>query len=73
MVITPAAITDFTTYAKTSWKWSGVDRVDVTREAAYIFLASLNALIVPRRFFSSAEDFDTLVRTAREYQARFRG
>jgi hypothetical protein len=49
-------------------RWSGVERIAVDREAFYIYLSSVLAIVVPRRAFGSDAEFRAFAQLASTYR-----
>jgi hypothetical protein len=68
IVISPEGVTDSSELGQTSTAWRAVERVVTTEAHAYIYINALAAVIVPRRAFADAAEFEKFVRIAREHQ-----
>jgi hypothetical protein len=51
-----------------NFSWATVPRICQTEEYAFIYTTTYQAIIVPRRAFASAEEFQEFVATARAYR-----
>jgi hypothetical protein len=47
--------------------WTGVDKIAVTKDHAFIYVNTSAAIILPRRAFASDHDFTDFVETAQRY------
>src|SRR4051812_35690852 len=66
--ISPEGISDATEFSQNSIKWNGVERVIVDGDYAFIYFNALAAIIVPKRAFATAAEFEQFVRTSEAYQ-----
>ncbi|MCL4787363.1 MAG: YcxB family protein [Verrucomicrobia bacterium] len=55
---------------QTSTAWQAVERVANTGDHAFVYTSAMAAIIVPRRAFSSAAEFDQFVRAASDYNVK---
>lgn len=68
VTIAPEGITKAGDFDRTTIAWSGVERVVKDKDHAFVYISALAAIIVPRRAFSDAVEFDEFVMKAARYQ-----
>jgi hypothetical protein len=73
VTITPIEITAAGELTSTTVRWKAVERIEVVEAYAYVYFSALQAVIVPRRAFSSDTEFSAWVETARKYITDERG
>jgi hypothetical protein len=47
--------------------WTGVEKIGVTKEHAFFYLSTAQALVLPRRAFANDHEFTDFVETAQRY------
>lgn len=70
VAISSEGITDSGELGQTSTAWRAVERVANTGDHAFVYTNAMAAIIVPRRAFSSAAEFDRFVRAASDYNVK---
>ena len=68
LTIAPNQVTIATSVTHTVARWSVVERIAVEDTAAYFYLSSVSAQIVPRRAFESRDKFELFVSTAKRFR-----
>lgn len=63
-------LAEATEVSETTTSWSGVERVSVSEEHAFIYVSALAAITVPRRAFPSETEFNSFVRAATDLQTK---
>ena len=72
VTISPQDITDASEQSQSSTSWRAVERIVAADDHAYIYTNALAAIIVPRRAFAGASEFEEFVRTAKELHEKAR-
>ncbi len=67
VTVSPEGVTDAGEFGQNTTAWGAVERVVVSGGYAYVYISSLAAIIVPRRAFASASEFEEFVRVAGEH------
>jgi hypothetical protein len=67
LVLTPESVSAFGATSAGTTLWSAVQRIDVSRQHAFIYLPGNLAHVVPRRVFTSEADFEAFLETVRRY------
>ncbi len=69
VTLSPESVTESSAHGQSSTAWRGVERV-VSADAhayIYIYINALAAIIVPRRAFAGAAEFEHFIRTAKDH------
>ena len=67
LVLTPTEVARYSRFGHAAIYWPAVERIEVGENHAFIFVSSMSAFIVPKRDFSSEQEFQSFVETARRY------
>ncbi|MCE9527219.1 MAG: YcxB family protein [Planctomycetales bacterium] len=70
MSISPDFLNYATPYSQSLIRWIALEKVATSVDAAYFYITSANAHVVPRRAFASDTDFQTFVHTAQDFYSR---
>jgi hypothetical protein len=70
VVLSPESITESDEFGQTSTVWRGVERVVRAGDHVFIYISALAAIIVPRRAFAGASEFEEFVRAASGYHEK---
>jgi hypothetical protein len=68
LTLSPGLLNYSTPISQMLNRWSGVERIALAREAFYIYLSSVQAIVVPRRAFGSDAEFAAFAQVARTYR-----
>jgi hypothetical protein len=68
LTLTPEFVDYATPLSQSMTRWLGVEKVEVTDQALYIYLSSFSGISVPRRAFVSTEEFEQFANRAKELQ-----
>lgn len=70
VAISPDGITESGEFGQASTAWRAVERVVRNGDYAFIYTNALAAVIVPRRAFATATEFEEFVRAASDYHGK---
>jgi hypothetical protein len=65
--ITPEGVTVIEEHSTAKTKWTGIEKIGVTDEHAFLYTLPEQAHVVPRHAFASAQEFREFVETAQRY------
>jgi hypothetical protein len=66
--ITPEGVSSSSEYGSETYPWKVIEQIAETKTHAFL-LGRAEAIILPRRAFTSEHEFDEFVETAKQYQA----
>lgn len=67
LTIRPDAIHTVSEVFETAYKWIGIERIETNAAYVFFYQGSNGAIIVPKRAFSSEEQFQLFLETARQF------
>jgi membrane protein implicated in regulation of membrane protease activity len=67
VLITPADISTAGELRSTIVRWKAVERIVEEREVLYVYISSVDAVIIPRRAFASDDEFAAFGAACRKY------
>ena len=67
IVINKTEIARYNQYGHAAYYWPAVERIESSNKYLFIFVSSLDAIVIPKRDFSSEHEFDLFVENARMY------
>jgi YcxB-like protein len=67
LVMTPEGLVCATEWSTATISWTGIEKIAATENHAFLYQAQNQAIVVPKRVFSSEEDFLQFVETAYRY------
>jgi len=67
IVINKTEIARYNQYGHSAYYWPAVERIEVGGKHVFIFVSAVQAIVVPKRDFSSEHEFDLFVENARMY------
>jgi hypothetical protein len=70
LTLKPEGLTEATEVSENTTAWSGVERISVSEEHAFIYVNALAAITVPRRAFPSETEFNAFVSAATDLRAK---
>jgi hypothetical protein len=67
LTVTPEALTQESEQGTGRILWAEVDRIEATKDHAFIYSSGNTSLIVPRRAFADKDEFAHFVSTAKRF------
>jgi hypothetical protein len=67
--LTPEFVDYATPLSQSMTRWLGVEKVEATDQALYLYLSSFSGITVPRRAFVSTDEFERFANRAKELLA----
>ncbi len=67
IIINKTEIARYNQYGHSAYYWPAVERIEVGSKHAFIFVSAVQAIVIPKRDFSSEHEFDLFVENARMY------
>lgn len=68
--ITDDGIDDLGEYSNTSHKWPAIEKIVMFKEYIFIYLSSIEAIIIPHRAFSATEEFHSFFASASAFREK---
>jgi hypothetical protein len=68
LTLSPGLLNYSTPISQMLNRWSGVERIAIGRDAFYVYLSSVQAIVVPRRAFGSDAEFTAFAQLANTYR-----
>ncbi len=70
VALSAEGITEAGELSQSATAWAAVERVSRHENYAFVYTSALSAIIVPRRAFATAAEFEQFVKTAGDYRAQ---